>query len=354
MLLAVFGVLLCHQFVSLPYMTNLHSSLTYLFFVLQTNMNMRSSPPNIYAQSHGVRAFSWQPWTSKPAPADTLTTPPPPEDAFLKDEPISTPTSPDSSISVSDSVPSSSGPAPDTSLVSSLTDASATLPDLAASTMVPALQHGDMAALGLTGISPPGLICSLLENVHLATGMTWVSTLAVTTVGLRMLLIWPQIRSSRAAARMQPHQARLEAIGVESMEAMKSGDRDRAMALTLERKKIHHDAGIKMSDMFIGPLSMLPVQLGLFFAVKRLCDTPLPQLAAESWQWIPSLASPDPTWLLPILSAASIQASLAIGVKDAANEKAGHTMNAIRVISVVGLPFMVTLDAVSLRFYCSN
>jgi YidC/Oxa1 family membrane protein insertase len=352
MLPAVFGVLLCHQFVSLLYMASLHPSLTDLFFVLQTNTSMRSSSPNIYPQSHGVRAFSWQPWTSKPAPADTLTTPPPPEDAFLKDESISISNSPDPSTS--GSVPSSSVPAPDTSLVSSLTDASATLPDLAASTVVPALQHGDMAALGLTGISPPGLICSLLENVHLATGMTWVSTLAITTVGLRMLLIWPQIRSSRAAARMQPHQARLEAIGVESMEAMKSGDRDRAMALTLERKKIHHDAGIKMSDMFIGPLSMLPVQLGLFFAVKRLCDTPLPQLAAESWQWIPSLASPDPTWLLPILSAASIQASLAIGVKDAANEKAGHTMNAIRVISVVGLPFMVTLDAVSLWFYCSN
>jgi YidC/Oxa1 family membrane protein insertase len=219
------------------------------------------------------------------------------------------------------------------------------------SVVAPALQAGDMAAAGLTGWSPAGLACSLLEAVELSTGLGWAGTLALTTVGVRTALLWPQIRSMRAAARIQPYQAQIEKIQAESVAAARAGNMPRAQELSLERASIYQTAGVKVSDMFIAPLTMLPAQLGLFFGVKRMSDLPLPSLAADTWAWLPSLAAADPMWLLPIMNTVAIQATLYMSLKDAPTEKGAHMINAFRVLSLTGLPVMLNFSSVSTFFH---
>jgi YidC/Oxa1 family membrane protein insertase len=104
----------------------------------------------------------------------------------------------------------------------------------------------------------------------------------------------------------------------------------------------------------MAPLVMLPTQIGMFLGVKYMCDLPLPQLAAESWQWIPSLTVADPTYMLPLINMVLVQGTLWLAQKDSATEKAGHTLNAFRVIALTGLPVMSTLPAVRVVFVLSS
>jgi YidC/Oxa1 family membrane protein insertase len=231
------------------------------------------------------------------------------------------------------------------SATSSLSDAGAAAADAVVSAVPPALPV-DMATAGLTDWTPAGLVCSLFETIQTTTGYSWVPTLAIATVGIRVALLWPQIRSMRAAARIQPHQARIEQLQAESLAAARAKDMLRAQELSRERTEIYQRAGVRVSDMLLAPIAMLPAQLGLFFAAKRLAEMPWPSLASESWMWIPSLAAADPLWLLPVLNTVAIQMQLYISLQDAATEKAAHTVNALRAMSVAGVPVLLGFSSV--------
>jgi hypothetical protein len=155
----------------------------------------------------------------------------------------------------------------------------------------------------------------------------------------------------RAAARIQPYQAQIEKIQADSVAAARAGNMPRAQELSLERASIYQTAGVKVSDMFIAPLTMLPAQLGLFFGVKRMSDLPLPSLAADTWAWLPSLAASDPMWLLPVMNTVAIQATLYMSLKDAPTEKGAHMINAFRILSLTGLPVMLNFSSVRLFFH---
>ena len=52
--------------------------------------------------------------------------------------------------------------------------------------------------------------------------------------------------------------------------------------------------------MLMMPFVQLPVMLGMFFGVKRLCALPLEQLHWSGVTFLPDLMVPDPHYILPI------------------------------------------------------
>jgi YidC/Oxa1 family membrane protein insertase len=165
------------------------------------------------------------------------------------------------------------------------------------------LQYGDLAALGLAGWSPAGLSSWMLELINVSTGLPWFHTIIAGTLLSRLLLLPFSIKQLRNSAALAPHQPRLIELKEELDEAYKTGDKLAVQRVALKQRKVYEETGVSMLPMLLMPFVQLPVTLGMFFGVKRLCVLPLEQFHWSGVSFLPDLTVPDPYYILPIASA---------------------------------------------------
>ncbi|KAI0056824.1 hypothetical protein BV25DRAFT_1536328 [Artomyces pyxidatus] len=206
------------------------------------------------------------------------------------------------------------------------------------------LQYGDLAALGIAGWSPAGLAVSMLEWINVTTGMPWFYTIIAGTVLSRALILPLSVKQMRNSARLAPHQPRLMALKEEAARASATRDPLAVQRVSLKQRKVYEEAGVSMLPMLAMPFVQLPVTLGMFFGVKRMCALPVEQLHWSGVSFLPDLTVADPYYILPILSAIAMNVQLSVGASDMAATADRTTManmiNAFRVVSVISIPFM--------------
>ena len=238
---------------------------------------------------------------SKKAEAPPPSTPTPPAEALVPEPVVPaavTATTPPPPAAVDDAV----------TQVAALSQ-SDTLDTLAA--LAP-LQYGDLAALGLAGWSPAGLSSGLLELVNVSMGLPWFHTIVAGTLLSRLLLVPFSIKQLRNSSALAPHQPRLLELKEELNRAYKTGDKIGVQRVALKQRRVYEESGVSMLPMLLMPFVQLPVTLGMFFGVKRLCALPLEQLHWSGVSFLPDLTVPDPFYVLPIAAAVLMNVQLSV------------------------------------------
>ena len=183
------------------------------------------------------------------------------------------------------------------------------LPDLvntAIANLPPALQYGDLAALGLVGWTPAGLVRWSLEVINVATGLPWFWTIVAGSLFWKAVLVPISIQGLRNSARILPLQPQIVETQDELKRIRLSGDKLALQRHALKMRKMYKDAGVSMGVTAFMPFIQLPVTLGLFFGAKKMCDLPVVQLAHSGLEILPDLTVPDPYMILPILLCAAV------------------------------------------------
>ena len=250
-------------------------------------------------------------------------------------------------------------------------DVSSDFVNTAIANLPPALQYGDLAALGLAGWTPAGLVRWSFEVINVATGFPWFWTIVAGSLFWKVILVPASIQGLRNSARILPLQPQI----VESQEELKrlrlSGDKLALQRHALKMRKMYKDAGVSMGVTAFMPFVQLPVTLGLFFGVKKMCDLPVVQLAHSGLEMLPDLTVPDPYMILPVLLCAAVNMQIHVSppfdsssllltlVKVGAAElnlkerpEIGHMMNGLRVLSIAGIWVMSSFPSV--RASCSR
>jgi YidC/Oxa1 family membrane protein insertase len=193
-----------------------------------------------------------------------------------------------------------------------LAEASSEITPTSEITEIPPLHYGDFSELGLVSWTPAGFIRWTFELVQVSTGMPWFYTLVTTTLLYRIVLLPFGIKALRNSARLLPMTPRLLAIKQE-MDAVRATRDPLAMQrVALKQKKIYDDAGVELGPMMLNPFIQLPVTLGLFFAVRKMCTLPVEQLKQSGLAILPDLTVPDPYFILPILATALINIQISV------------------------------------------
>lgn len=143
----------------------------------------------------------------------------------------------------------------------------------------------------------------MLEFINVSAGLPWFHTIIAGTVLSRLLLLPFSIKQLRNSAALAPHQPRLIELKEELDKAYKTGDKLAVQRVALKQRKVYEESGVSMLPMLLLPFVQLPVSLGMFFGVKRLCALPLEQLHWSGVSFLPDLTVPDPYYILPIASA---------------------------------------------------
>jgi len=268
------------------------------------------------------------------APRETQTTTPEPVPA--PEVASSSPVSP--ATPTAEPIPVPADAVAQTSPVPQSSDALDTLAALAP------LQYGDLAALGLAGWTPAGLSTWMLELVNVSSGLPWFHTIIAGTLLTRLLLLPFSIKQLRNSAALAPHQPRLLELKEELNQAYQTGDKVAVQRVALKQRRVYEESGVSMLPMLLMPFVQLPVTLGMFFGVKRLCALPLEQLHSSGVSFLPDLTVADPYYILPIASAVLMNLQLSVGASDmiasADRTTAVHMINTFRVVSVVSIPLM--------------
>lgn len=186
--------------------------------------------------------------------------------------------------------------------------------DVSAIASVPPLPmtYGDLASLGLAGWTPAGICRWGMEALHVSTGMPWFWTIVSATLLTRVILFPFTVRSMRSTAALAPHQPEINRLREKMQQAQATKDMLLLQQVALQQRSIYEKAGVSMGSMALLPLIQLPVTLGMFFGVKKLCDFPVEALKYSGVSWVPDLTVADPTGMLPIAAAMLINLQLTV------------------------------------------
>ena len=83
----------------------------------------------------------------------------------------------------------------------------------------------------------------------------------------------------------------------------------------LKMRKLYQDAGVNLGITALSPFVQIPVTLGLFFGVKKMCELPVPQLAHSGLDILPDLTVADPYLALPIALCAAVNLQISVSPK---------------------------------------
>ncbi|KAI0791056.1 60Kd inner membrane protein-domain-containing protein, partial [Abortiporus biennis] len=185
-----------------------------------------------------------------------------------------------------------------------------------------------------------------IEAFHVTSGLPWVWTIIGATVASRLLLLPFQLKQMKNTAKMAPHTADIAKLREDMNQARLGGDQMAMQRAMLQQKVLYEKMGVSMSGMMLPTFIQIPVTLGMFFAVKGICELPVPQLTMSGLEWLPNLAAADPTYILPVVLTAAMNFQLTIGMRDmAASPAVPHMVNAFRVLSIVGMFWMFNLPS---------
>lgn len=186
--------------------------------------------------------------------------------------------------------------------------------DIPSTLEIPPLNYGDLAALGFSHWTPPGIAQWTMELIQVASGMPWFWTIVTATILSRLIVLPFNISSLRTTAKLAPHQPRLLELRDQLQKVGGlSKDPIAVQRISLQQKKIYEEAGVSLLAPLVTPFVQLPVSIGIFFGLKKLCEFPLEQLKVGGLGWIMDLTVPDPTYVLPLAMAALINAQLSVG-----------------------------------------
>ena len=80
------------------------------------------------------------------------------------------------------------------------------------------------------------------------------------------------------------------------------GDKIGVQRVALQQHRIYEESGVSSLPMLLMPLVQLPVTLGMFFGVKKLCTPPLEQLPWSGVSFLPDLTVTDPFYVLLVVA----------------------------------------------------
>lgn len=166
------------------------------------------------------------------------------------------------------------------------------------------VQPGEMTALGLNHWSSPvGWVSNLLETVGLYTGLPWWGTIMVTTVILRLCLSPLTISGQKNAIRLGNVQPQMKDIMDDIKLARSSGDKLLEQKSVTDLQTLMQTSRANPFKSMVPLLFQIPTMLAFYLALSRLAASGSFSFAHGGPWWTMDLTSPDPTWILPALSA---------------------------------------------------
>jgi len=160
----------------------------------------------------------------------------------------------------------------------------------------------DPSTASLSLFSPPDLVIRTVTAFH-ESGLPWWGSIVLLTVLIRTAMLPLTIASQVNATRMALAQPELEKLKERATQDPE-----------VQRKvfEVYSRYGVSMKYMFAPLIVQFPLFISVFFGLRRLTEL-YPSMKEGGLLWFTDLTAPDPTYSLPLLTAACLLTSIEMG-----------------------------------------
>lgn len=210
-----------------------------------------------------------------------------------------------------------------------------------------AMKYGDLKAMGLVNFSPVGALETVLEAVHISTGLPWWATIAVTTVTIRTLLVPFIVKLQGNTARLHNVKPQLERL-TENMKLAKESNDTAALArFSAQTQELFAKNDCNPIKSLILPLIQAPIMISFYLALRDMANLPVPQFQDGGLAWFTDLTIADPTYVLPVASSLGFLAIMELGSEAGGVAQPKAMKNVMRVMAVAMVPLTMNFPSVS-------
>ena len=173
----------------------------------------------------------------------------------------------------------------------------------------------------------------------------------------------------KLADRLAPIQPQLAEVRAKVDKARIERDSLMMQQAMLQQQNLFRKANVNPFDQVFMSVLQICVQFGYFIGLRRMCTAPVEQFKDGGLGFFMDLTAPDPYFILPVLNTLLVNAQLTVRIpkslpNNLLNQRltsqvsrhdmmavgtpaVPHIINALRVFSFIGLPFMAFFPSVS-------
>lgn len=212
------------------------------------------------------------------------------------------------------------------------------------------------ASYGLGGWSPVGLIQNALEYVHVTLDVPWWGAILIGTICVRLVMFPLVIMSQRNTAVMNNHLPQIQLLQVKMTEARQTGNQLEAARYGQEMVLFMKEKGLNPLKNLLVPLAQAPLFISFFMGLRGMANTPVESMTHGGLWWFADLTVPDQYFLLPIITSATMWATIELGVDGGRLEAQNMQLMRyfLRAVPLIMIPFTINFPGAILVYWCST
>lgn len=212
------------------------------------------------------------------------------------------------------------------------------------------------ASYGLGGWSPIGLIQNALEYLHVTLDVPWWGAILIGTICVRLVLFPLVILSQRNTAVMNNNLPQIQVLQLKMTEARQTGNQLEAARYGQEMVAFMNEKGLNPLKNLLVPLAQAPLFISFFMGLRGMANTPVESMAHGGLWWFADLTVPDQYFLLPIITSATMWATIELGVDGGRLEAQNMQLMRyfLRAVPLVMIPFTINFPGAILVYWCST
>ncbi|PZC80482.1 hypothetical protein B5X24_HaOG214639 [Helicoverpa armigera] len=233
-----------------------------------------------------------------------------------------------------------------------------TLIDLTAETVQAIAPNGEptFASLGLGGWSPVGMVQQCLEYLHISLDVPWWGAILIGTVCVRLVMFPLVIIAQRNSAVMNNNLPEIQLLQLKMTQARQTGNQLESARYAQEMVGFMKEKGLNPLKNMIVPLAQAPLFISFFMGLRGMANCPVESMTYGGLGWFMDLTVPDQFFLLPIITSATLWATIELGVDGGRLEAQNMQMMRyfLRAIPVIMVPFTINFPGAILVYWCSS
>ncbi|KAF9924730.1 Mitochondrial inner membrane protein oxa1l [Linnemannia zychae] len=217
-----------------------------------------------------------------------------------------------------------------------------------------AMKYGDLKAMGLVHYTPVGALETILEAVHISTGLPWWATIAVTTVAIRTALLPFIVKLQGNTARLHNVKPQLERL-TENMKLAKETNDTAALArFSAQTQELFAKNDCNPLKSLMLPLLQAPVMISFYLALRDMAHLPVPQFKEGGLAWFTDLTVADPTYVLPVASSLGFLAIMELGSEAGGVSQPKAMKNIMRFMAVAMVPLTMNFPSAIFVYWLTS
>ncbi|XP_004929631.1 mitochondrial inner membrane protein OXA1L isoform X2 [Bombyx mandarina] len=212
------------------------------------------------------------------------------------------------------------------------------------------------ASIGLGGWGPVGLVQNCFEYLHVTLDVPWWGAIVLGTIVVRVVMFPLVILSQRNSAQMNNNLPEIQLLQMKMTQARQTGNQIEAARYAQEMMLFMKEKGLNPLKNLIVPLAQTPLFISFFMGLRGMANCPVESMTHGGLWWFVDLTVPDQYFLLPVITSATMWATIELGVDggrlDAQNMQVMRYV--LRAIPLVMIPFTINFPGAILVYWCSS